>query len=78
MKTFFSYTGSRYIELYFDSPRYASLKIQRKKNDPIPHRSSHSPSKSKYNRYSRSRSIFFSIRKFRLCYLIRILGESVD
>jgi len=59
----FFYSGSRYIELYFDSPRYASLNIQRKKPDAIPRRASRSPSKPKYNRYSRSRSIFFN-KKF--------------
>jgi len=59
---FFS-TGSRYIELYFDSPRYASLNIGRKKGDEIPRRPSRSPSKPKNSRFSRSRSIIFSSKK---------------
>ncbi|CAF3349584.1 unnamed protein product [Rotaria sp. Silwood1] len=50
------YMGSRYVEIYFDSPRYASLSNRRKKPDVISHRSSCSPPRSKYNRYSRSRS----------------------
>lgn len=56
LELFFSYIGSRYIELYFDSPRYAALDIKRKKPESKPHHSSRSPSRSKYNRYSRSRS----------------------
>ncbi|CAF3806898.1 unnamed protein product, partial [Rotaria magnacalcarata] len=48
--------GSRYVEIYFDSPRYSSLSNRRKKPDSISRRSSCSPPKSKYNRYSRSRS----------------------
>jgi hypothetical protein len=55
------YIGSRYIELYFDSPRYAALNNRRKKGDVIPRRPSHSPPKSKINRYSRSRSMFSNI-----------------
>ncbi len=56
LKIFFSSTGSRYVELYFDSPRYASLNIQPKKRHDVPRRPSRSPSKPKNSRFSRSRS----------------------
>lgn len=52
--------GSRYVELYFDSPRYASLNIRRKKPEDAPRRSSRSPSKPRNSRFSRSRSTFLS------------------
>ncbi|CAF2747899.1 unnamed protein product [Rotaria sp. Silwood2] len=53
------YMGSRYVEIYFDSPRYSSLSNRRRKTDGTSRRSSRSPSKPKYNRYSRSRSIYY-------------------
>ncbi|CAF0864583.1 unnamed protein product [Adineta ricciae] len=56
MKCDRKYMGSRYVELYFDSPRYATLTNRRKKPDSNPRRSSRSPSRSRYNRRSRSRS----------------------
>ncbi|CAF4793383.1 unnamed protein product, partial [Rotaria magnacalcarata] len=37
------YMGSRYVEIYFDSPRYSSLSNRRKKPDSISRRSSCSP-----------------------------------
>ena len=52
--------GSRYVELYFDSPRYASLNIRRKKPEDAPRRSSRSPSKPRNSRFSRSRSTVYS------------------
>ncbi|CAF0759922.1 unnamed protein product [Adineta steineri] len=56
MKCDRKYMGSRYVELYFDSPRYAALNNRRKKPDSIHRRSSRSSSRSRYNRRSRSRS----------------------
>lgn len=51
------YMGNRYVELYFDSPRYASLNIRKKKSDDPPRRPSQSPPpKPRNSRYSRSRS----------------------
>lgn len=56
------YMGSRYVELYFDSPQYASLNIRKKKSDDPPRRSSQSPPpRARNSRYSRSRSMFQSI-----------------
>lgn len=50
------YLGNRYIELYFDSPRYSSLSHRRVKTANTKRRSSRSPSRSRNRRYSRSKS----------------------
>jgi hypothetical protein len=51
MNIFFK--GGRYIELYFDSPRHASLNNQQSKTNGSSHRPS-PPSKPKTRRDSRS------------------------
>jgi len=65
-KIFLIFLGSRYVELYFDSPHASSSNHRPSKNHDSPHHSSHSPSKPKDNIDSRSRSmcyLFFLIKK---------------
>ena len=56
-----SFLGTRYIELYFDSPRHSASNNRPRRSHGSPRRVSPSPVKPRSNHYRRSRSILYLV-----------------